>query len=98
LLARSAGAFTLKGAFDEDGGPNPWFYEMPEPGFNYRAPDILCALGLSQLRKVARFTAQRRELIALYREALAPLAPVVKPLIEPGLIHQFRLSVAPGQC
>ena len=26
-------------------GGDPWWYEMAEPGFNYRLPDILCALG-----------------------------------------------------
>ena len=39
---------------------DPWWYEMPEPGFNYRLPDILCALGLSQLAKLDRFIARRR--------------------------------------
>ncbi len=34
-------------------GAEPWWYEMPEPGFNYRLPDILCALGLSQLEEAA---------------------------------------------
>ena len=37
-------------AFDEDGAANPWYYEMVEPGFNWRATDMQCALGLSQLK------------------------------------------------
>jgi UDP-4-amino-4,6-dideoxy-N-acetyl-beta-L-altrosamine transaminase len=57
---------------------DPWWYEMPEPGFNYRLPDILCALGLSQLRKLPRFAARRRALAKAYEAALAPLAPLVK--------------------
>ncbi|TVR83264.1 MAG: UDP-4-amino-4,6-dideoxy-N-acetyl-beta-L-altrosamine transaminase [Rhodospirillales bacterium] len=67
-------------AFDAEGMPNPWYYEMPEPGFNYRASDIHCALGESQLRKLSTFLARRRELAALYDEALAPLAPLVRPV------------------
>lgn len=59
-------------------GAEPWWYEMPEPGFNYRLPDILCALGLSQLRKLPRFAERRRALAAAYGEALAPLAPEVR--------------------
>lgn len=55
----------------------PWAYELREPGFNYRAPDILCALGLSQLKKLERFTEQRRRLVAAYRECLWPLAKIV---------------------
>jgi dTDP-4-amino-4,6-dideoxygalactose transaminase len=46
-------------AFDGD-TPNPWYYEMPEPGWNYRLPDVLCALGISQLRKLERFFARRQ--------------------------------------
>ncbi len=58
-------------------GADPWVYEMPSPGYNYRLPDILCALGLSQLSKLDRFVAQRRLLTARYAELLAPLAPTV---------------------
>jgi len=65
-------------AFAAEGSANPWYYEMAEPGFNYRAPDILCALGLSQLKKLGRFIARRRVLADLYDAALEPLAPLVK--------------------
>ncbi|THD51515.1 UDP-4-amino-4,6-dideoxy-N-acetyl-beta-L-altrosamine transaminase [Phenylobacterium sp.] len=59
-------------------GAEPWVYEMAEPGFNYRLPDILCALGLSQLKKLPRFAARRRSLAKAYETSLAPLAPVVR--------------------
>jgi UDP-4-amino-4,6-dideoxy-N-acetyl-beta-L-altrosamine transaminase len=65
-------------------GCEPWWYEMPEPGFNYRLPDILCALGLSQLRKLPRFVERRRTLAALYHEALAPLAPALRLANQPA--------------
>ena len=65
-------------------GSDPWWYEMPEPGFNYRLPDILCALGLSQLKKLPRFAARRRALAAAYGEALASLTPVVRPATRPA--------------
>lgn len=67
-----------------DGSANPWYYEMPEPGFNYRASDIQCALGLSQLGKLSRFVAVRRRLADRYDALLAPLAPVVRPLRRTG--------------
>lgn len=66
-------------AFDENGEANPWYYEMPEMGWNFRASDMNCALGLSQLRKLDGFVARRRALAALYDKALAPLAPLVRP-------------------
>jgi UDP-4-amino-4,6-dideoxy-N-acetyl-beta-L-altrosamine transaminase len=59
-------------------GGDPWLYEMREPGFNYRLPDILCALGQSQLKRLPQFAARRRDLAHRYAERLAPLAPVVR--------------------
>jgi UDP-4-amino-4,6-dideoxy-N-acetyl-beta-L-altrosamine transaminase len=73
-------------AFDSDGQPNPWYYEMAEPGYHYRATDIHCALGLSQLKKLDRFAERRRWLVERYRQLLAPLSPVV------------RLAPAPTDC
>ena len=65
-------------------GADPWWYEMAEPGFNYRLPDILCALGLSQLRKLPRFADRRRALAEAYGEALSGLAPLVRPAARPA--------------
>lgn len=67
-------------AFDADGSANPWYYELHEPGFNYRASDIHCALGLSQLAKLDRFLARRRTVAALYDRLLTPLAPLLRPV------------------
>ncbi len=67
-------------AFDENGEPNPWYYELTEPGFNWRANDMQCALGLSQLNKLGRFVARRRALAARYDAILTDAAPVLRPL------------------
>ena len=63
-----------------DGSTNPWYYEMAEPGPNYRLSDIHAALALSQLAKLGRFVKRRRALAAAYDAALAPLAPLVRPV------------------
>ena len=68
----------------EDGAAAPWFYEMAEFGYNYRLPDINCALGLSQLAKLDRFIARRAELVALYDSLLAPLSNLVRPPKRPA--------------
>jgi dTDP-4-amino-4,6-dideoxygalactose transaminase len=65
-------------------GAEPWVYEMPELGFNYRIPDVLCALGISQLAKLDRFVARRKALTALYVDKLAALAPVVRLAESPA--------------
>jgi UDP-4-amino-4,6-dideoxy-N-acetyl-beta-L-altrosamine transaminase len=67
-------------AFAAGGAAHPWYYEMAEIGFNYRAPDILCALASSQLGKLERFVARRQALAARYDRALGPLAPLVEPV------------------
>lgn len=82
-MTRDATLFTEKHqAFDTGGEPNPWYYEMSEPGFNYRATDFQCALGTSQLGKLVRFVAARREIAAMYDEHLAHLAPLVMPVAK----------------
>jgi UDP-4-amino-4,6-dideoxy-N-acetyl-beta-L-altrosamine transaminase len=52
----------------------PWYYEVQSLGFNYRLTAIQCALGRSQLRKLSRFVARRRAIVARYREGLAGTA------------------------
>lgn len=80
-MTRDAKDFqTAADAFDPSGAANAWYYELIEPGFNWRATDFQCALGLSQLAKLGRFATRRRALAAAYDALLAPLAPVVKPV------------------
>jgi perosamine synthetase len=62
----------------EGGG---WFYEMVALGYNYRLPDINCALGLSQLAKLDTWLVRRREIAAEYARALASLG-TLRPLVE----------------
>ena len=82
-------------AFDERNEAHPWYYEMESPGLNYRIPDILCALGTSQLKKLDRFVARRRELVSLYDAEIARLAPLVKPLVRTaGVNPAWHLYVA----
>jgi len=77
-------------AFD-DSESNPWYYEMHEVGWNYRIPDILCALGLAQLRKLDRFFARRREIAALYDRLLVPLFPTIRPVPHGFAPHGWHL-------
>jgi UDP-4-amino-4,6-dideoxy-N-acetyl-beta-L-altrosamine transaminase len=94
-MIRDAAAFRERAsAISPDGRVNPWYYEMHSPGYNYRLPDILCALGLSQLAKLDRFVSQRRALAACYDKALAPLAPAVRTVPPvPGCNPALHLYV-----
>jgi UDP-4-amino-4,6-dideoxy-N-acetyl-beta-L-altrosamine transaminase len=53
---------------DNDAGP--WVYEMQALGYNYRLPDLNCALGVSQLKRLPHFLARREALVAQYQAAL----------------------------
>ncbi len=46
---------------------------MHEFGLNYRLPDVLCALGSSQLARLAEFKKRRAEIVARYTAAFAGL-------------------------
>ena len=85
-MTRDASKFErADAAFAENGESNPWYYEMQVLGHNFRAPDINCALGLSQLNRLDAFIEKRRALTALYDEKITDLAPIVHPLHrEPG--------------
>ena len=61
----------------------PWFYEMSELGYNYRLPDIGCALGLSQLKRLPTLLSRRREIAAEYSRCLAEVPGIVIPVEKP---------------
>ena len=75
---------------------DPWVYEMAQPGFNYRLPDINCALGLSQLGKLDRFTDRRRRLAALYEQRLAGVTAVAlaaRPAWSDPALHLLTVLI-----
>jgi perosamine synthetase len=56
-----------------------WHYEMVLLGFNYRLPDIACALGLEQLKRLDANLARRREIAARYTEEFRQIPGVIPP-------------------
>lgn len=68
-------------------------YAMESLGFNYRLTDLQCALGLSQLAKLKRFTRRRNDIARFYRSLLQSI-PHVKPLYtRTGIEHAHHLFV-----
>lgn len=49
-----------------------WEYDIVEPAYKANMPDILAALGVSQLRRYPEMLERRRELVRLYRRHLDP--------------------------
>lgn len=92
-LTRTATDFVNRELAFDHGETNGWYYEMHEIGWNYRMPDILCALGISQLKKLDRFVARRKQIAALYDELLEPCAPLLRPIPHGQAPHGWHLYV-----
>lgn len=73
-----------------------WVYEMVALGYNYRLPDLNCALGLSQLAKLDDWLARRRAIASRYMAAFADLPALhtleVLPDTEPAW-HLFVIRL-----
>ena len=70
----------------------PGYDELPVPGLNYRLSDILCAVGVPQVRRLERLLARREQIAAGYAERLADL-PVVLPSAADGDRHGWQAYV-----
>jgi len=70
-----------------------WFYEMTDLGYNYRISDIQCALGKSQLKKLAGWITQRQNIARRYDRAFSNCG-VVTPLTQSDNVsNAFHLYV-----
>jgi dTDP-4-amino-4,6-dideoxygalactose transaminase len=76
----------------------PWHQEVHAFGLNYRLPDILCALGLSQISRINSFKAQRDKIfdnyIAALKDNLQIKLPTKKEYVDP-MWHLFPIQVEP---
>ena len=57
----------------------PWHQEVHEFGLNYRLPDILCALGISQLKRLEDFKAKKRAIFLSYVQQLSGIKGIEVP-------------------
>jgi dTDP-4-amino-4,6-dideoxygalactose transaminase len=83
--------------FPDEGG---WHQEVHAFGLNYRLPDVLCALGSSQLSRLKWFVSRRTELHARYNAGLSGLDGVALPVTLPGAEpawHLYPLRVLDGR-
>lgn len=83
LLFRNHGITRDPKSFQTEPVPGDWHYEQLVLGFNYRASDIHCALGASQLKKLNGSVERRVELASRYDDALSSLAPLLCPVTRP---------------
>lgn len=77
----------------ENSAHGPWYYEMQELGYNYRISDILCALGISQLKRIISNLKKRQAIAKKYRQALGSIKNLKLPRVEDSLFHAYHLFV-----
>lgn len=79
--------------FHQRAESNLWLYDVITLGYNYRLPDMNCALGLSQLAKLNGWLARRREIAARYAEAFASVMEIEMPVVIPDCEPAWHLYV-----
>ena len=95
-LAARARAFKNHGLVRDRGlqrtpDEGPWHQEVHSFGLNYRLPDVLCALGTSQLTRLEQFVARRAAVKQAYDEALGDLDGVDIPFAPEGAAPAWHL-------
>ena len=65
--------------------------DMPAPGLNYRLSDVLCALGIPQLRRLESMLEERERVAAAYAERLPETVRI--PAADDGDRHGWQAYV-----
>jgi perosamine synthetase len=68
-------------------------YDMHELGYNYRLPDVQCALGIAQLPRLSGWVAARRQLAMLYDKALGGMTWLTPLKTHKDRTHAHHLYV-----
>jgi dTDP-4-amino-4,6-dideoxygalactose transaminase len=81
-------------------GEGPWHQEVHAFGLNYRLTDMACALGISQLRRLAAFKQRRREIVDRYNVGLGGVEGVRTPIsrddVDP-MWHLYAVRILDGR-
>jgi dTDP-4-amino-4,6-dideoxygalactose transaminase len=78
----------------------PWHQEVHEFGLNYRLPDVLSALGSSQLLRLPAFKARRQAITARYNQGLSDIDELRLPPCRDGadpMWHLYPLRIRDGR-
>jgi dTDP-4-amino-4,6-dideoxygalactose transaminase len=78
----------------------PWHQEVHDFGLNYRLPDVLSALGSSQLLRLPAFKARRDAITARYNQGLSGIDELRLPACRDGadpMWHLYPLRIRDGR-
>jgi perosamine synthetase len=68
-------------------------YDMAELGFNYRLPDVQCALGLAQLKRLSGWVEARQKIAGWYDELLSGMAEAIPLKTHADRVNAYHLYV-----
>jgi dTDP-4-amino-4,6-dideoxygalactose transaminase len=81
-------------------GQGAWHQEVHEFGLNYRLPDILAALGSSQISRLAEFKEARKRIFGIYNDAFDGLSGIEVPskreYVDP-MWHLYPIRIKDGR-
>ena len=77
LVLAHAHGITHEAADMEAEPEGGWYYEMQSLGYNYRLTDFQAALISSQLKRIDRFIARRKEIVNRYNNAFQDMPEII---------------------
>jgi len=81
ILTNNEKIYTLSKSYRNQGrGENNKWLEHVRIGYNYRLPDINCALGISQLKRINEIIEKRRKVFEIYKYYLINIDEIILPI------------------
>jgi len=68
-----------------------WDYKVLNLGYNFRLPDLNCALGISQLRKLKKFVERRKKISAIYDHLFSDKEKFIIPKKIKDTVNSYHL-------
>jgi len=68
-----------------------WDYKVFNLGYNFRLPDLNCALGISQLRKLKKFVERRKKISAIYDNLFSDKEKFIIPKKIKNTVNSYHL-------
>ena len=82
-----------KGAWNRYSKEGSWYYEVLQPGFKYNLPDVLSAIGISQLRRSESLLEMRMRHAEVYSHAFRDMPGIELPELSPDVEHSWHLYI-----
>ncbi len=100
VLAHTHGITHDESLMEDAPHEGPWYYEQIALGYNYRITDIQAALIVSQMKKLDRFAARRKEIVKRYDEAFGTIPGIIvqKEIPQSDTCrHLYIIRLDPGK-